>query len=150
MRKHLVLFVSAIAVCGSASAADTAVITRTLTAVSAGSVSSDQSLERITVEANSINRPIALANDALRAAPVKYPLEALKRGREGRVVLDFYVDANGLVRESVVRTSSGSDRLDGAAMQAARQWRFTPEMKNGSTVPARALMPVDFRIALAD
>jgi TonB family protein len=150
MRKHLLLSVFVVAACGNVFAADSTVITRTLAAVSAGALTSDQSLDRITVEANTLNRPIALANDALLAAPVKYPVESLKRGREGRVVLDFFVDASGAVRESVVRHSSGSDRLDAAAMEAARKWRFTPELKNGSTVAARALMPVDFRIALAD
>jgi len=150
MRKLVIFTAFAVVASGSVFAADVALVTRTLTAVNAGSLSTDQSVGRITVEADSFNRPLTLRADALAQAPVKYPVEALKRGREGRVVLDFVVDAKGTVRESVVRRSSGSDRLDTAALAAAAQWRFQPEVKNGATVPARAIMPVDFRIAFAD
>jgi TonB family protein len=149
MRK-LVVVVSLFVASGVAVAADATLITRSLSAVSAGSLPVDNQVNRITVEADAYNRPIALKRDVLGVAPVKYPTEALKRGREGRVVLDFVVAADGSVRHSVIRQSSGSARLDDAAVSAARGWSFSPEVQNGKAVAARALVPVDFRIALAD
>ncbi|GEM_PF-1676478 len=153
MRKQsflAVISIAALSLSPAAFSTDAQMVTRTLTAVSAGSMAVEQSVGRITVEADAFNRPVSLKTAALVQAPVKYPVASLKRGHEGRVLLDFAIDAKGRVRGFVVRRSSGSDRLDAAAMTAAKGWSFEPEVQNGNAVAARALMPVDFRIALAD
>ncbi len=60
----------------------------------------------------------------LRAAIARhqvYPRQARRRGEQGRVVLALLIDQDGAFRELRVRRSSGSPRLDRAALQALRR-----------------------------
>ena len=43
-----------------------------------------------------------------------------------------------------VEKSSRNRNLDRAAMDAARKWKFNPEMQNGVGVTSRVRVPVDF------
>ena len=43
-----------------------------------------------------------------------------------------------------VEKSSRNRNLDRAAMDAARKWKFNPEMQNGVGVQSRVRVPVDF------
>jgi len=74
----------------------------------------------------------------------KYPPEEQRRGIGGTVILVISIDANGNVLDVEVEKSSGNRNLDRAAMQAARKWRFNPEIKNGQKVPSRVRVPVEF------
>ncbi|MBB6065011.1 energy transducer TonB [Pseudoxanthomonas broegbernensis] len=77
----------------------------------------------------------------------RYPPAALRNGAEARVVLNIAVDANGVPTDVQVAERDGArDReLDRAAVQAARQWRFEPAMRDGRAVAATVRLPVDFR-----
>jgi protein TonB len=78
--------------------------------------------------------------------PPKYPPEEMRRGIEGTTVLIVSIDASGNVLDVEVEKSSGNRNLDRAAVQAARRWRFNPEVKNGQKVASRVRVPVDFKI----
>jgi len=54
----------------------------------------------------------------------EYPDSARRRGIEGTVVVRCVVAADGAVDTAAVVASSGSVALDGAAVTAARRWRF--------------------------
>lgn len=74
----------------------------------------------------------------------KYPEEARKAGLEGTVVLDAVVDPDGMIHNMrVVR--SLDPVLDENAMEAARQWKFRPGMKEGKPVAVAASIEVTFR-----
>ena len=50
----------------------------------------------------------------------QYPKMARRMGEQGKVVVEFSVDASGVVSSVQIKHSSGSERLDEAALQAVR------------------------------
>jgi protein TonB len=75
-----------------------------------------------------------------------YPPLARRAKEQGRVVLRVLVSASGTAQDVEVRTSSGYERLDRAAVEAVRRWRFVPARRGGETIPAWALVPVSFQL----
>jgi protein TonB len=73
-----------------------------------------------------------------------YPSDALKKGIEGWVELAFTVMPNGSVNDIEVRNASPAEIFDDAAVRAIRQWRFEPVVRNGKTVPQRAMVRLRF------
>lgn len=74
-----------------------------------------------------------------RESPL-YPVEARRKGWEGRVRLEVLIAASGKVTKAKVIESSGYPSLDQAARKAAAKWRFTPapvqpQASTGSTPP---------------
>ena len=65
-----------------------------------------------------------------RVDPV-YPRIALETGSEGRVMVQFLQDYDGSVLRAEVAKSSGNAALDEAAVEAVRQWKFTPAIAPG-------------------
>ena len=63
-----------------------------------------------------------------------YPRASYRLGHEGSVLLRIEIDARGRVVSVTVVESSGHERLDQAAVAAARGWRFSPGTEDG--VPA--------------
>jgi TonB family protein len=61
-----------------------------------------------------------------RGDPPSYPEESVRLHEEGAVDLRFDLLENGAVRDLEVERSSGHARLDTAALEAARTWRFNP------------------------
>jgi protein TonB len=78
-----------------------------------------------------------------RPNPV-YPRASERRGEQGRVVVRVLISAQGNVSQVSVQSSSGYDRLDKAALKAARIARFKPYMENGIAYQALADIPFDF------
>lgn len=75
-----------------------------------------------------------------------YPTEARRRGIEGSVLLRIRVDAKGKVEVAVVEKSSGSELLDGAALEFAEAADFSPAVRDGKSVPTTIRLPVRFRL----
>lgn len=75
-----------------------------------------------------------------------YPLMAKRRGEQGRVVLRVHVLADGSADRVELRTSSGHERLDQAALEAVRQWRFVPARQGDQAVAAWVLVPIAFSL----
>lgn len=76
----------------------------------------------------------------------RYPYAARRRGEEGRVVLRVQVTAAGDAADVVVLRTSGFRRLDQAAREAVRTWRFRPASRNGKAVPGILDVPVTFNL----
>lgn len=89
--------------------------------------------------------PRPLAGPGTHPRP-RYPYAARLRGEQGRVVLRVEVDAAGAVRAVSIEASSGSRRLDRAALRAVRRWRFAPATAGGRPVPGEVLVPITFRL----
>ncbi len=81
-----------------------------------------------------------------RNAPPDYPAESRRRGEEGVVRLALRVGTDGRVEGAEVATSSGFPRLDQAAVEAARRWRFRPATQGGIPVVATLPTAVHFRL----
>jgi periplasmic protein TonB len=78
-------------------------------------------------------------------APV-YPTESRHMGEEGRVVLRVFVNERGLPEQVQVRTTSGFSRLDAAAQDTVRQWKFVPARRGETAVGAWVLVPISFNL----
>ena len=61
----------------------------------------------------------------------QYPLEALNRHEEGVTTLGFNILTDGTVDAVRVLSSSGSRRLDEAAVRCVSQWHYRPAIRNG-------------------
>jgi periplasmic protein TonB len=73
-----------------------------------------------------------------------YPPEAFAKKIQGTVLVEILIDVDGrVVRATVTRSVP---QLDAAAVEAVRQWLFTPAMKGGRAVPSLATAPVRFTI----
>jgi protein TonB len=75
-----------------------------------------------------------------------YPLEALRAGLEGKVVLRVMISATGRATQISVESSSGFSGFDESATLAVRDWEFAPAKRQGVAVHHEVLVPVRFRI----
>ena len=76
----------------------------------------------------------------------RYPPLSRRIGEQGRVLLRVLVTPGGSAQEIEVRASSGHARLDDAARDAVRQWKFVPAKRGDQPVAAWVLIPVSFRL----
>jgi protein TonB len=73
-----------------------------------------------------------------------YP-EIAKLGRiQGIVVLSIEVNEAGKV--TAAKAVSGPVQLREAAIDAARQWKYEPALSNGTPIPARLTVNLEFRL----
>lgn len=79
----------------------------------------------------------------LDVAP-RYPALALASHSEGVVILQAVIGEDGSVEH--VRVLRSKPLLDEAAMEAVRQWRFTPTLLNGQPVPVVMTVTVSFNL----
>lgn len=80
----------------------------------------------------------------LNNPPPQYPLVARRLQQQGRVVLDVYILADGSVGEVRVKHSSGFARLDEAALNAVRRWRYVPAKRGDTPISVWYLQPIEF------
>lgn len=66
----------------------------------------------------------------------EYPEQSLKQDHQGAVTLRFLLSKDGIVKRSLVQTSSGYPALDEAALVAISRCRFNPAMVDGKAVAA--------------
>jgi protein TonB len=78
-------------------------------------------------------------------APV-YPPLSRRSGEQGRAILRVLVTANGAADAVELRTSSGSARLDQAAIDTVKRWRFVPARQGDQAVAAWVLVPIAFSL----
>jgi periplasmic protein TonB len=77
----------------------------------------------------------------------RYPRESIRDREEGTVLLRVFVDRDGRPTTVELVRSSGHARLDRAASDSVRGWRFRPVQVDGVAVPASGLVPVAFNLA---
>ena len=76
----------------------------------------------------------------------EYPRLARDMGIEGKVWVTALIDIDGSVREAKVLKSSGSERLDDSAVQAAYDYKYKPAIKGGEPVPVWVSYQVVFEL----
>ena len=79
-----------------------------------------------------------------RADPT-YPINLLKTQQQGNVMLIGRIDEQGLPRDLVVVATSHKD-FEAPALQAVREWRFKPAMRDGKPIAVALNAGVRFRI----
>jgi protein TonB len=75
-----------------------------------------------------------------------YPRVSRRMREQGKVVLRVLVTPAGTAERIEVRSSSGSDRLDDAAQETVRRWRFVPAKQGTQAVSAWVLVPISFTL----
>jgi len=73
-----------------------------------------------------------------------YPAIARSARVTGTVILEAVIAEDGTVRD--VRVLRSIRLLDEAAIEAVRQWRFTPTLLNGEAVPVIMTVTVAFNL----
>jgi len=77
-----------------------------------------------------------------QAAPL-YPFEMRRKNVEGTVYVLFVVDQEGRVVNPTVEKSTHR-AFEKPAIDAVRQWKFEPAVRNGEPVQARLRVPIRF------
>jgi protein TonB len=74
-----------------------------------------------------------------------YPPLAIRLGEEGMVRLHIALDSGGKIHTVNVVKTSGSERLDSAAVSwVAKHWRYAPATRDGKPVASSVLADVRF------
>jgi TonB family protein len=84
------------------------------------------------------------ANQVRQALDREYPIGLRATGTSGRIEMWLYVNERGVVERSQVRTSSGTQALDQAALRVAPVFQFTPGVRGGSATAGWIVVPVVF------
>ncbi len=96
--------------------------------------------ERKPFRVSDVQRPRKIVD----VAPV-YPTIAINVRKEGVVILEAIIDTRGYVTD--VHVVRSIPLLDEAAIDAVRQWRYTPTMINGEPVPVIITVTVNFTLS---
>ena len=82
----------------------------------------------------------------LERKALEYPVESLRKGEEGSVIIRVRISAEGKPSDADIDQSSGFRNLDKAARKAVMRWTFAPKIVNGTAVDSEILVPVDFKL----
>lgn len=74
----------------------------------------------------------------------QYPALSRRLGEQGRVLVDVYILPDGSVGEIKLNRSSGFPRLDNAALQAVKTWKYVPAKRGDKPIPFWYVQPVSF------
>jgi periplasmic protein TonB len=96
-------------------------------------------------EPAAITPPVFTADYLENPAPA-YPALSRRLGEQGKVILRVLVNPAGAADEVLVRNSSGHARLDDAARDTVRRWKFVPARRGAEPVAAWVLIPISFRL----
>jgi TonB family protein len=93
--------------------------------------------------------PVLLSEDTaerllLEKVEPSYPVQALKTGLQGSVVLQAWIARDGSMQD--LKLVSGSLVLGQAAYEAVKHWRYKPFLRNGKAVTAQTYVTVNFRL----
>jgi TonB family protein len=86
-----------------------------------------------------IKPPVKLKN-----VSAVYPLEAQEAKVQGVVIIEARIERDGTI--SRARVLKSIPMLDDAAVDAVRQWEFTPTLLNGAPVPLMMTVTVNFTL----
>jgi protein TonB len=109
--------------------------------------------------------PIPQSANAIRAAPANgapaqdlktstrvdptYPSASRRAGEEGTVRLKVLVDERGRPQQVQVSQGSGFERLDAAAIEAVKKWRFVAATDGTKAIQAWTQVAVTFKLTAA-
>ncbi len=95
---------------------------------------------------NAANADADYKSESLKNAQPRYPMYSRKMRQEGVVIVSAEVLTDGSANEVRVAASSGIKLLDEAALEAVKQWKFTPAKRDGVAYAQRLRIPVTFSL----
>lgn len=75
-----------------------------------------------------------------------YPPLSKRKKEQGTVLLKVLVNQDGNAESISLINSSGFERLDQAALETVRRWRFVPAKKNNVAISGYAIVPIEFSL----
>ena len=85
-----------------------------------------------------------LSASMIHAPPPRYPRESRRQREQGVVVLSVLLDTEGRVADISIQRGSGHRRLDQAALDAVKKWRWRPTIRQGNPVQVRGSVEIPF------
>jgi len=85
-------------------------------------------------------------SEVVRAIEQAYPPLLRDAGIGGRVLVYFFIDAEGNVGSVRIHETSGHATLDAAALTVAEAYRFRPAENRGVDVPVWVSFPITFQV----
>ena len=82
--------------------------------------------------------------DYLNNPPPAYPRLSKRMGEQGTVIVRVFIGLQGTAEQAEIRTSSGFDRLDKAALETVQRWRYVPGKRHGTPEAMWFNVPVRF------
>lgn len=73
-----------------------------------------------------------------------YPALSKRLGEQGKVVVRVLIGVDGAAQQAEIRTSSGYDRLDQAALATVLKWRYVPGKRGGVAEAMWFNVPINF------
>lgn len=73
-----------------------------------------------------------------------YPALSRRLGEQGKVVVRVLIGVDGTAQQAEIRSSSGYERLDQAALATVRSWRYAPGKRNGTAEAMWFNVPINF------
>jgi protein TonB len=73
-----------------------------------------------------------------------YPLQSRRMGEKGRVIVRVLIGADGLAQQAEIRKSSGYERLDEAALNTVKSWRYVPGKRAGVVQAMWYSVPINY------
>jgi len=96
--------------------------------------------EKVYVPGNGVSVPVLV-----KEVRPDYPPAAKNARIDGSVLLQSVVQRDGTVGAvKVLKSLDGQRGLDRAAIDAMKQWRFKPGLKDGKAVPVRIVTELTF------
>jgi protein TonB len=84
--------------------------------------------------------------DYLHNPPPDYPRMSKRLGEQGRVVVRVLIGEDGVAQKVELLTTSGFERLDKSAMEAAMRWRYVPGKRGGVAEAMWYQVPIQFTL----
>jgi periplasmic protein TonB len=85
-----------------------------------------------------------LGTQMVAGKPPRYPIESRRKREQGTVVLTLTLGVDGAVERIAVSGSSGFARLDDAARDAVKKWRWKPTIRGGQPMRVRGVVEIPF------
>lgn len=98
----------------------------------------------LTLAACNGDEPLELPAPIEQSSPFVYPEDLWDQGVEGQAIVMVHVSERGTVDSVYVRSTSGYESMDSAAVQGARTMRFRPARRGEDNVDAWVRLPVRF------
>jgi protein TonB len=87
-----------------------------------------------------------LSAQMVSGKPPRYPIDSRRKREQGTVLVSVIVGLDGAVEKISVAKSSGFARLDDAALDAIRHWRWRPMLDGGQPVRVKGVVEIPFVI----
>lgn len=82
--------------------------------------------------------------DYLQNPRPAYPAQSRRMREQGRVVVRVLIGVDGLAQKAEIRQSSGFERLDEAALNTVKNWRYVPGKRAGVVEAMWFSVPINY------